>query len=199
MRFTKRKNPHDIIRAIPKIHALLPRACARCSRSSATGRSARASSARSRGSASATHVELTGFRPRHEIREILARSSLFILPTSKEALSIATLEARCCGLPVVAMNHGGVGDLITQRPRRLPGQHARRVHRAHRRGDGRRRAPQAHERSDQAQPRLVRLGLGHRAAHARVPPGLPGAATASIPSLRIWNTENASAAGERLA
>ena len=57
-------------------------------------------------------VELTGFKPRHEIREILARSSLFILPTSKEALSIATLEARCCGLPVVAMNHGGVGDLI---------------------------------------------------------------------------------------
>src|SRR5262249_20709371 len=60
----------------------------------------------------ADQVELTGFRPRHEIREILARSSLFILPTSKEALSIATLEARCCGLPVVAMNHGGVGDLI---------------------------------------------------------------------------------------
>jgi glycosyltransferase involved in cell wall biosynthesis len=28
-------------------------------------------------------------------------------------MSIASLEARCVGVPVVAMNHGGVGDVIT--------------------------------------------------------------------------------------
>ena len=112
MRFTKRKRPHDVIRAIPKIHALLP-ANLRPTFTLVGDGPERAHVEREIARLGVgDYVELTGFQPRHQIREILARSSLFILPTSKEALSIATLEARCCGLPVVAMNHGGVGDLI---------------------------------------------------------------------------------------
>ena len=126
MRFTKRKNPRD---DHPRRSRRSMRSCrrtsGRSSRSSATGRSARASSARCKRLGVDAQVELTGFRPRHEIREILARSSLFILPTSKEALSIATLEARCCGLPVVAMNHGGVGDLIKNGREGFLAEHAR--------------------------------------------------------------------------
>jgi glycosyltransferase involved in cell wall biosynthesis len=58
------------------------------------------------------HLEMLGWKPRPEVKEALAQSSVFVLPTSKEALSIATLEAMSAGLPVVAMNHGGVGDII---------------------------------------------------------------------------------------
>ncbi|MCA1663477.1 MAG: glycosyltransferase family 4 protein, partial [Myxococcales bacterium] len=113
MRFTKRKKPHAVIRAIPQINALLPDGVRPLFTLVGDGpERARVEREIARLGVE-SQVELTGFRPRHEIREILARSSLFILPTSKEALSIATLEARCCGLPVVAMNHGGVGDLIT--------------------------------------------------------------------------------------
>jgi glycosyltransferase involved in cell wall biosynthesis len=114
MRFTKRKRPHDVIRAIPKVNALLPEGVRPIFTLIGDGPERAHVEREIARLGVADQVELTGFKPRHEIREILARSSLFILPTSKEALSIATLEARCCGLPVVAMNHGGVGDLITQ-------------------------------------------------------------------------------------
>jgi glycosyltransferase involved in cell wall biosynthesis len=112
MRFTKRKRPHDVIRAIPKINALLPEGVRPVFTLVGDGPERARVEREVKRLGVESQVELTGFKPRHEIREILARSSLFILPTSKEALSIATLEARCCGLPVVAMNHGGVGDLI---------------------------------------------------------------------------------------
>jgi glycosyltransferase involved in cell wall biosynthesis len=112
MRFTKRKRPHDVIRAIPKIQAKLPPDVRPIFTLVGDGPERAHVEREIARLGVGEQVELTGFKPRHEIREILARSSLFILPTSKEALSIATLEARCCGLPVVAMNHGGVGDLI---------------------------------------------------------------------------------------
>ncbi len=112
MRFTKRKRPHDVVRAIPKINALLPEGVRPIFTLVGDGPERARVEREVERLGLQDQVELTGFRPRHEIREILARSALFILPTSKEALSIATLEARCCGLPVVAMNHGGVGDLI---------------------------------------------------------------------------------------
>ena len=174
MRFTKRKSPHAVVRAIPKINALLPEGMRPMFTLVGDGPERARVEREIARLGVASQVELTGFRPRHEIREILARSSLFILPTSKEALSIATLEARCCG-------PAGGGDeprrrrrSHQERPRRLPRQHARGVHRAHRRGRARRGAARTHERGDQAQPRLVRLGLGDRAAHARLSDGLAG-------------------------
>ena len=35
-----------------------------------------------------------------------------MLPTVLEAFGIAVLEARCAGLPIVAMRHSGVSDVI---------------------------------------------------------------------------------------
>jgi glycosyltransferase involved in cell wall biosynthesis len=58
------------------------------------------------------HVELTGWRERPFVRDLMARSAIFVLPTIKEALSIASLQALASGLPVVAMSLGGVGDII---------------------------------------------------------------------------------------
>jgi glycosyltransferase involved in cell wall biosynthesis len=59
------------------------------------------------------HLELPGWQPREEVKKILSRASVFVLPTSKEALSIATLEALSAGVPTIAYDHGGVGDIVT--------------------------------------------------------------------------------------
>jgi glycosyltransferase involved in cell wall biosynthesis len=60
----------------------------------------------------ADRVDFLGFRPREELKAILSQSSIFVLPTVQEAFGMAVLEARCVGLPVVAMNHGGIGDIV---------------------------------------------------------------------------------------
>jgi glycosyltransferase involved in cell wall biosynthesis len=60
----------------------------------------------------ARNVELLGFRTRAELREVFAASDLFVLPTVRESFGLAALEARCAGLPVVAMAASGVAELI---------------------------------------------------------------------------------------
>lgn len=59
-----------------------------------------------------SEIEVAGQRSRSEIRELLASSDVFVLPTLRESFGIAALEARCAGLPVVAMHASGVASLI---------------------------------------------------------------------------------------
>ena len=58
-------------------------------------------------------IELVGRRTRHEIRSMLAASDVFVLPTVRESFGLAALEARCAGIPVVAMRASGVAEWIT--------------------------------------------------------------------------------------
>jgi glycosyltransferase involved in cell wall biosynthesis len=58
-------------------------------------------------------IELAGWQSRTEIRERFAVSDIFVLPAVRESFGIAALEARCAGLPVVAMRASGVAGLIT--------------------------------------------------------------------------------------
>ncbi|MBB6626994.1 glycosyltransferase family 4 protein [Nocardioides sp. KIGAM211] len=58
-------------------------------------------------------VELRGRLDRPAIREVLARSTVYLAPAELESFGIAALEARAAGLPVVASSHGGVGTFIT--------------------------------------------------------------------------------------
>jgi len=60
----------------------------------------------------AQHIELLGHCSRERIRELLAESHLFVLPTVRESFGLAALEARCAGVPVVAMAESGVADFI---------------------------------------------------------------------------------------
>jgi glycosyltransferase involved in cell wall biosynthesis len=58
-------------------------------------------------------VRLCGHLNRSQIRSIYARSDLFVAPAKLESFGIAALEARCAGLPVVALAGTGVTDFVT--------------------------------------------------------------------------------------
>lgn len=58
-------------------------------------------------------VHLRGRVTRAEIRATYARSNLFVAPAHLESFGIAALEARCAGLPILAMAGTGVQDFVT--------------------------------------------------------------------------------------
>ncbi len=112
MRLYPRKRPQDLIQAIPLVLERLPKHIG--PRFTIVGDGPLRTTVQRLGKQLGVlpWLELLGSRPRAEVREILGRSDLFVLPTMEEAFGIAVLEARCAGLPVVAMRHGGVRDLI---------------------------------------------------------------------------------------
>jgi glycosyltransferase involved in cell wall biosynthesis len=57
-------------------------------------------------------IELLGHQTREQIRELFAESDVFVLPTVRESFGLAALEARCAGLPVVAMAASGVAEIV---------------------------------------------------------------------------------------
>jgi glycosyltransferase involved in cell wall biosynthesis len=57
-------------------------------------------------------VTLTGRLTRAQIGPMLSAADVYLAPADRESFGIAALEARCAGLPVVAMAKGGVGEFI---------------------------------------------------------------------------------------
>lgn len=112
MRLTRRKRPIEVIRLIPRLLERLPKDVRLRVTLVGDGNQRKNVEREMRRLGVAEYVDLPGFLPREEIRRVLEQSDVFILPTSKEALSIASLEARCVGVPVVALTHGGVGEVI---------------------------------------------------------------------------------------
>jgi len=49
----------------------------------------------------------------HAIENILAMSDVFILPSAHESFGLSALEAMSCGLPVLATEIGGLGEVVT--------------------------------------------------------------------------------------
>jgi glycosyltransferase involved in cell wall biosynthesis len=58
-------------------------------------------------------VHLRGRVTRAEIRATYAKSNLFVAPAHLESFGIAALEARCAGLPILALAGTGVQDFVT--------------------------------------------------------------------------------------
>lgn len=57
-------------------------------------------------------VELPGRLTRAQIKQVLQRADAYLAPAVLESFGIAALEARCAGVPVVAMAQGGAGEFI---------------------------------------------------------------------------------------
>lgn len=57
-------------------------------------------------------IEFLGWRSPAQVADVLATSSVFALPCRHEAFGLAALEARCAGVPVVAMRGRGIGDIV---------------------------------------------------------------------------------------
>jgi len=57
-------------------------------------------------------VHLLGRRTREEIRTLYAAADVYVSPAYQESFGLAALEARSAGLPVVAMQSGGVGEFV---------------------------------------------------------------------------------------
>jgi glycosyltransferase involved in cell wall biosynthesis len=60
----------------------------------------------------ASHVDLLG--ERRDVSEILSQSSMFVMSSRTEGISLTLLEAMACGLPVVATDVGGNGEVVAQ-------------------------------------------------------------------------------------
>ncbi len=112
MRFTKRKRPTDLVRMLPRVHAALPPDLRPVFTLIGDGPEMVNVRALAKKLDVEKWIELPGFQPREKVRDILAESSVFCLPTRKEAMSIASLEALAAGCPVVAMGLGGITDVV---------------------------------------------------------------------------------------
>ncbi len=58
-------------------------------------------------------VEFVGPLARNQIADVLARASVFVLPSLKEGMPVSLLEAMSSGKPVVTSMVGGMGEIIS--------------------------------------------------------------------------------------
>jgi glycosyltransferase involved in cell wall biosynthesis len=112
MRFTKRKRPIDLIRMVPQVLRKLPRSQWPLFTLVGDGPERKRVEREAVRLGVRQHVEFPGFQTREQIQLLLARSAVFAMPSYLEALSIAVIEARCAGLPVVARTPSGVAEVI---------------------------------------------------------------------------------------
>jgi len=113
MRLHRRKRPAALVRCMAAARRRLPAACP--IRVEVLGDGPERSRLRRQiaRTGAGDLVTLHGWRPRDEVRAALHEADVFLLPSRLEAFGIAALEARCAGVPVVAMHDGGARDFLT--------------------------------------------------------------------------------------
>jgi glycosyltransferase involved in cell wall biosynthesis len=112
MRFTRRKRAIDMVRVVPEVLVRLPRSLSPKFMIVGDGPELPAVSREVARLGVGEHVELPGYLPQPLLARMLARSALFAVPCRREALSIAAIEARAAGLPVVARIPSGIAEVI---------------------------------------------------------------------------------------
>jgi glycosyltransferase involved in cell wall biosynthesis len=112
MRLAQRKRPVPLVRMLDRVRADLPAELRLRAVLVGDGpqRGAVQRALRSRGMDA--WVDLPGRLTRAEIRDLYVRADLYLAPAKMESFGIAALEARCAGVPVVAMACGGVGEFV---------------------------------------------------------------------------------------
>jgi glycosyltransferase involved in cell wall biosynthesis len=111
MRLTRRKRPLELITLLGRLQAELGD---RPWRAVIIGDGPQEAAVRRaiRRAALGERVHLTGRLTRAEVLQQLGAADLYLAPAYLESFGIAALEAHCCGLPVIAMNSGGVGEFV---------------------------------------------------------------------------------------
>lgn len=59
------------------------------------------------------HVEFTGSVPQSELKDIMSRSDIMVLPSLEEGMAAVQGQALACGCPVIVTPNAGAEDLIT--------------------------------------------------------------------------------------
>ena len=59
------------------------------------------------------HVEFLGHIPQSELKHIMSRCHVMILPSIQEGLALVQAQALACGCPVIGTRHTGAEDLFT--------------------------------------------------------------------------------------
>ncbi|MEU4293462.1 glycosyltransferase family 4 protein [Kribbella sp. NPDC026596] len=112
MRLTRRKRPIALLRTLERIRIVLPTDVDVRAVIVGSGPQAASVAAEVRRRGLTSWVELPGRLTRFEIQQLYAAVDVYLAPAGLESFGVAALEARCAGLPVVAMASGGVGEFI---------------------------------------------------------------------------------------
>jgi glycosyltransferase involved in cell wall biosynthesis len=113
MRLTRRKRPGALLHVLRAVRNSVPAEIPLRAvligagpRAAATARSARR--------LGLDWVELPGRLTRFEIQQLYTSADVYLAPAELESFGVAALEARCAGLPVIAMASGGVGEFVRE-------------------------------------------------------------------------------------
>jgi glycosyltransferase involved in cell wall biosynthesis len=112
MRMSRRKRPVPLVGVLADVRRRLPPNHALRAVVVGAGPQLGAALRATRRLGVASWVELRGALGRPEIRDLLAHADLFLAPAHQESFGLAALEARCAGVPVVAMSRGGAGEFL---------------------------------------------------------------------------------------
>ncbi|TDD22631.1 glycosyltransferase family 1 protein [Kribbella turkmenica] len=112
MRLTRRKRPVALVRTLELIRDQLPPGRAVRAILAGAGPQAQTVAAEVRRRGMSEWVRLPGRLTRHELQQLYAGADVYLAPAELESFGVAALEARCAGLPVVAMASGGVGEFV---------------------------------------------------------------------------------------
>jgi glycosyltransferase involved in cell wall biosynthesis len=110
MRLTRRKRPIALLRTLAAIRELVPPEVPL--RGVVVGAGPRERAVESHRRSLVPWVELPGRLTRYEIQQLYASADVYLAPAELESFGVAALEARCAGLPVVAMASGGVREFV---------------------------------------------------------------------------------------
>ncbi|MEO7745113.1 MAG: glycosyltransferase family 4 protein [Actinomycetota bacterium] len=111
-RLTRRKRVVPLVEVLARVRDLVPASQPLRAVVVGSGPQTAAVSRAVRRHGIADWVELTGQLSHPAIRHLLAESDVFLAPARSESFGLAALQARCAGLPVVAMACGGVGEFV---------------------------------------------------------------------------------------
>lgn len=112
MRLSRRKRPRSLIRILAGIRARIDPAVPLRAVVVGDGPERAGVERLLRSAGMDGWVTLTGALTREQVRDVLTRSDVYLAPAHRESFGIAALEARCAGLPVLAMASGGVGEFV---------------------------------------------------------------------------------------